>query len=253
MTPEVPAPAFGWSRMRLGVLTVLLTAVQFVLVVNVGRVPGPPPVLEPPRGEVTLVLDGEQAQVVQEGLPPARLDVFGRDREDAFQRVAFASVPKSEYRLREWVEPSRWLTNPTVLAPVRMPAVPDAVRDLGSARPPTPPTPVAGLVARENLVEVEGAPRRRGWKVPPVLKPWAGTEPTGPTRLEVSVNPQGWVVLAQVSGGSGSREADEMARLAIRAALVEPVAGAGRKPEFEPEKLETGMVTVHWTALGGGR
>ena len=240
-------PTLGWSRTRLLLSAAVLTAVQFVVVVNVGHVPDPPRALRAEQGEAMLVLDEEQAAVVVAGLPRARLDVFGQDAGDAFQQVALHSVPKAEYRLQEWQEPTRWLTNPAVLVPVRVRAVMESERDLTAARPPVPATAVRSLVSRETLVESHGATVRRGWKKAPVLGPWTGAEVLGATRIDIAVNPQGWVVLAQIVESSGSREADELARQAVRAALMNPLPDAAKRPEFDAARLESGSVTVHWS------
>ena len=173
--------------------------------------------------------------------------MFGQDAGDAFQQVALDSIPKAEYRLQEWQEPTRWLTNPAVLIPVRVRAVEESERELTAARPPVPATPVRSLVSRETLVESQGTSLKRGWKREPVLGPWTGSEVLGATRIDIAVNPQGWVVLAQVVESSGSREADELARQAVRAALMNTLPDAGKRPEFDAARLESGSVTVHWS------
>ncbi len=247
MTSASSGPTAGWSRTRLLLSAAVLTAVQFVVVVNVGQVPAPPQALPADAGDAMLVLDDDQAAVVLAGLPRARLDVFGQDAGDAFQQVALGSIPKAEYRLQEWQEPTRWLTNPAVLVAVRVRAVEESKRELTEARPPVPATAVRSLVSRETLVESHGTTLKRGWRTEPVLGTWTGSEVLGATRIDIAVNPQGWVVLAQVVESSGSREADELARRAVRAAVMNPLPGAGKRPEFDAARLESGSVTVHWS------
>lgn len=253
MTRALSEPATGWSRGRLLLSAAALTVVQLLIVVNVGQVPDAPQPLRPDGGEEMLVLDAQQVAEVVAGLPQARLDVFGQDAGDAFQRVALDSIPKAEYRLQEWQEPSRWLTNPVAMVPVRARAAVELARELTAARPAMPLTPVRSLVSRETLVESHGTPLERGWKKAPELGPWTGSEVLGATRIHVAVNPQGWVVLAQIVESSGSREADEVARRAVRAALMNPLPDAGRRPEFDAARLESGSVTVHWSTQPASR
>ena len=72
MTSAPSEPTAGWSRTRLLLSAAVLTAVQFVVVVNVGQVPDSPQALGADQGEAMLVLDDDQAAVVVAGLPRAR-------------------------------------------------------------------------------------------------------------------------------------------------------------------------------------
>jgi len=205
--------ASGWSVTRMGMLAALLTAVQFAVVVNVGRVPDAPPRVITGPAQTMLVLEEELVEQVFAGVPRSRLDVLAQDRNDAFQAVALGALPKAQYRLAEWREPTRWL----------------------------------GLVSTQTLLEVTGKAATRAWKVAPVLGPWTGSEVLGATRLDVAVNPQGWVVLIQVAESSGSKVADDVARQAVRQSLFHPVPGAKRRPEFGSTNLDWVSVAVQWS------
>jgi len=242
-----PAPDTGWSLPRMALLALVLTVVQAVLVVSVGRVPDLSQPIAARAGEAMLLLDAAQVENVFAGVPRSRLDVFGRDPGDAIQTVALRSLPRPEYRLAEWREPTRWLTNPATFPSVRVPAVAAGDRELTAARPSVPASPVRSLVSTQTLVEVRGRSGARTWKTPPTLGPWTGSELLGSTRLDVAVNPQGWVVLSQVTDSSGSKAADELALMAVRKAQFQPVPGAGRRPEFGSIQMEWVTVNVHWT------
>ncbi len=240
-------PSSGWSATRMGLLAALLTGVQFAVVVNVGRVPDAPPRVITGPAQTMLVLEEELVKQAFAGVPRSRLDVLAQDRGDAFQAVALGALPKAQYRLAEWREPTRWLTNPVALPPVRVPSVTAASRELSAAKPPVPMSAVRGLVSTQTLMELSGKAATRAWKQAPVLGPWTGSEVLGATRLDVAVNPQGWVVLAQVAESSGSKEADEVARQALRQALFYPLPGAKRRPEFASTNLEWVSVVVQWS------
>ena len=237
----------GWSVTRMGMLAALLTAVQFAVVVNLGRVPDAPPRVITGPAQTMLVLEEGLVEEVFAGVPRSRLDVLAQGRNDAFQAVALGALPKAQYRLAEWREPTRWLTNPVALPPVRVPLVTAASRELSAARPALPASEVRGLVSTQTLLEVTGKAATRAWKEAPVLGPWTGSEVLGATRLDVAVNPQGWVVLIQVAESSGSKVADDVARQAVRQSLFHPVPGAKRRPEFGSTNLDWVSVAVQWS------
>ncbi len=247
MNPNPPVSDEGWSWLRMALLALVLTAVQAVLVVSVGRVPNLSRPIAARTGEAMLVLDAAQVENLFAGVPRSRLDVFGRDPGDAFQTVALRSLPRPEYRLAEWREPTRWLTNPSIFPSVRVPTAVGGDRELSAARPSVPATPVRSLVSTQTLIEVRGRSKAREWKIPPTLGPWTGSELLGSTRLDVAVNPQGWVVLSQVTDSSGAKAADGLALMAVRKAQFQPVPGAGRRPEFGSAQLEWVTVDIHWT------
>lgn len=246
MNAPSPAPAAGWSLPRMALLALLLTGVQVVLVVTVGRVPDLSRPIAARTGEAMLVLDAAQVENLFAGVPRSRRDPFGRDPDDAIQKVALRSLPRPEYRLAEWREPTRWLTNPSTFPSVRVPAVSTGDRELSAARPSVPVSTVRSLVSTQTLVEVRGRSETRAWKIPPSPGPWTGSELLGSTRLDVAINPQGWIVLSQVTDSSGSKAADELALMAVRKAQFQPVPGAGRRPEFGSGRLEWVTVNIHW-------
>lgn len=240
----------GWSGARIAVLTGIATVVQTVVVLQVGLVPDIPLKTARPRGHVSMLWTTSQVAAAFEGVPGSRLDVLERDSADAFQQVARQSVPPPEYRLAEWREPNRWLTNPVVLPTVESAPAVTAAHPLDTAHPPLPGVPTRALVAGQTRVTVAGTLAGRSWRSRPVPGAWSGGESPGVTRMEIAVNPQGWVVMARVTESSGSKAADEGARRAVSAALFEPMAGATRRPEFAPSQLEWGQVTVDWAAPG---
>jgi TonB family protein len=231
---------------RMALLALCLTVVQAVLVVSVGRVPDLTRPIVRKSPEAMLVLDAAHVENLFAGVPRSRRDVFGRDPDDPIQAVALRSLPRPEYRVAEWREPTRWLTNPSTLQAVRVPDVKPSALELTATRPRVPATWVRSLVSTQTLIEVHGRSEARRWKLPPTLGPWTGSELLGSTRLDVAVNPQGSVVLSQVSESSGSRAADEQALEAVRKAQFQPVPGAGRRPEFGSTQVEWVTVNVHW-------
>lgn len=237
----------GWSGPRIAVLIGVATIVQTAVVLQVGLVPDIPLKTTRPRGQVSMLWTTGQVEAAFEGVPGARLDVLERDGADAFQRVARQSVPPPEYRLAEWREPKRWLTNPVALPRVETASAVTMTHSLEAAHSPLPGVPTRPLVAEQTRVTVEGGLAGRPWRSRPVPGAWTGGETPGITRMEIAVNPQGWVVMAQVIESSGSKSADDAARRAVASALFAPVPGASRRPEFVLAQLEWGQVSVHWT------
>jgi hypothetical protein len=239
-----PGPTLGWSNARLAWSIVLLTAVQCAVVLRFGTVPEIPLPRSAPHGRTTLLWSTDQMEQAFVGVPRSRRDVLERDPGDAFQSVALRSVPAPEYRLAEWREPDRWLTNPPVLRPVDVarPALPDS----SAASTPPPRVLARPAASQQTRMLLGGALSGRAWLKPPVLGPWPGPESPGVTRLEAAVNPQGWIVVLRVSDGSGSRDADDAALAAFRSALLVPEPGAPKRPSFDATRLAWGTVTVAW-------
>lgn len=241
MTPAPPSLGWNHSRMAWGIL--LLTAAQAVVVLRFAGVPDIPLPRSNTPSSTVLIWTPEQAEAAFTGVPGSRRDVLERDPGDPFQAVAHRSLPTPQYRLAEWREPDRWLTNPPSMRPVpsQQAAVP-----IGIA-PVAPPSRVEARPAasRQTVVLAEGPLAGRTWWKPPVLPPWPGQESPGVTRFEAAVNPQGWLVLLRISDGSGSREADDAALAALRNAVFSPLPGAPKRPAFDAG-LAWGTLTVAW-------
>ncbi len=244
---NVSEPAQGWTTSRLVLGALVLTLAQAAVVSRVGRVPTP--ITRPPAAalEAWLVWDPVLVDEAFAGVPQSRLDIFGRDPLDAFQKVAVSALPPPRYRSTEWREPTLWLTNPVSWSGIRPvpPVVGTVLSD--STRPAFPQSGVRNLAPTNTFVEVTGDLVSRAWKTAPLTRPWPGTEQLGSTRLNLAVNPQGWVILVKVAESSGSREADELARGMVSKALFKPDSSAATQPEFGAEQLSWGTVLVHWS------
>lgn len=242
------APNRGWPLPRIFLGIALLTAAQAAIVGWVGLVPGPPPARTATAPETTLLWDATHREIAFAGVPPSRLDTFARHPSDPFQSVASGSLPRTEYRLAEWREPLRWLTNPVVLNSVAAKAPPTPPRPISAARPPVPTPEVRPLVATQTTVQVSDNAATRAWLKPPALGPWEGSELPGTTRIEAAVNPQGWIVMARVTESSGVKAADEQARQAVKAALFKPEPGAPRRPAIGSTNVAWTTITINWTS-----
>lgn len=242
MTPA--PPSLGWNNARMAWGILLLTAAQAIVVLRFAGVPDIPlPRSNAPTSTV-LLWTREQTEAAFMGVPGSRRDVLERDPADPFQSVAQRSLPKAQYRLAEWREPDRWLTNPPSMRPV-------------PSQPATAPISLAPVAAparvearpaasRQTLVLPGGALASRAWLRPPVLPPWPGQESPGVTRLEVAVNPQGWLVVLRIGEGSGSRDADDAAIAALRNAMFSPLPGAPKRPSFDAAGLAWGTLAIAW-------
>ncbi len=242
MTPAQPTMGWTHGRMAWGIL--LLTAAQAVVVLRFAGVPDIPLPRSSAGSTTVLLWTREQSEAAFTGVPGARRDVLERDPADPFQVVAQRSLPAPQYRLAEWREPDRWLTNPPSMRPVPFPwaTVPGALASVAiparvDARP---------AASRQTVVLPGGGLAGRPWLQSPILPPWPGQESPGVTRLEVAVNPQGWLVVLRVAESSGSREADDAALAALRNAVFQPWPGAAKRPSFDTGGLTWGSLTIAW-------
>ncbi len=235
----------GWPASRLAVAIVLLASLQAFVVLRLAHVPAIPLHAVNPIPRTTLLWHPAQIESAFAGVPANRRDLLERDPSDPFQSVAKRSSPKADYRLAEFREPTRWLTNPPSLPHIAAPPVPPSPLP-SSPIAAHPPVSVPGASPGSTLVIPGQSLAQRRWLKPPVLGPWQGTEIPGTTRLDVAANPQGWIVLVRVSESSGSREADESARRAIKEALLSPEPNAARRPTFAANELQWGSFTVEW-------
>jgi len=153
---NVSEPAQGWTTSRLVLGALVLTLAQAAVVSRVGRVPTP--ITRPPAAalEAWLVWDPVLVDEAFAGVPQSRLDIFGRDPLDAFQKVAVSALPPPRYRSTEWREPTLWLTNPVSWSGIRPvpPVVGTVLSD--STRPAFPQSGVRNLAPTNTFVEVTG-------------------------------------------------------------------------------------------------
>ena len=243
MTPA-PPPPLGWTRPRMAAAIVVLTALQAVVVLRFSAVPDIPLPSHPPGAQTALLWSTDQVEAAFTGVPKARRDLLERDPEDPFQDVARRSIPKADYQLAEFRDPTRWLTNPPTIQPVPLPSPPT-----GPAVVPNPPLPspqAHPIVPRRSLVLPGGPLAKRPWLQAPPLSSWPGPDSPGTTRFEAAVNPQGWIVVLRVSDSSGSREADDLGRESLLPALFAPLPGAPKRPSFDASQLTWGTITIEW-------
>lgn len=239
-----PPPPIGWTRLRLAVAILLLTTLQAVVVLRFSAVPDIPLPAHPPSSQTSLLWSPSHVESAFTGVPKARRDLLERDPDDPFQFVARRSIPKAEYQLAEFRDPTRWLTNPPPLQPVPLPSVPSQPTVLPN--PPLPAPQALPIVPRRSLVLTGGPLAKRPWLKPPSIASWPGPDSPGTTRFEVAVNPQGWLVVLRISESSGSREADDLGRESLLPALFTPLPGAPKRPSFDAAQLTWGTLTIEW-------
>lgn len=124
---------------------------------------------------------------------------------------------------------------------VRPPARPvDAV----APRPTSPPTQKMALT--NSQVTVTGELQGRALVRPMVVGPWKGTDPLGVSRVEVSVNADGEVVLARIVESCGVKAADLQFLAACRSIRFLPLG----KPALGQElgQLQRGLVILRWAS-----
>ncbi len=242
-----PRPAGAWTGGKLLWFAVACTAVQLLVVVRLGRVP------KTVRGSLGEAYrsgwawDSSSSSAVLAGGFGAHPDAFADDPTDPFQSVARSALPRPTYRFAEWTAPARWLTNPPTVPGVTAVPATIATRPAEGVRPTLPTRPTLPIVADRTAVAVEGPMAARAWDKAPEIGTWDGVELLGSTRVEILVNPQGWIHVARVVESSGLRAADEAARRAVLEARLRALPGAPRRPGFGPGDLTGGIVTVRWS------
>ena len=252
MTPEleiVPpllSVSRGWPTSRIVWTAILCTVVQTGIVLGLGKMPRTVPTRWEPAGQMMWVWDAKSAATVLQGCVAAHPDAFGDDPRDPFQAVAARALPRPAYRFAQWSAPPQWLTNPPSAPAVLMDPVPVRPRSYAVAKPALPADPLLTLISTQTFASVPGSLSARAWERAPRLGSWAGTEVLGSTRMEVLVNPQGWVVAAEVAESSGSRVADETARQSLLEARFRALPGTSRRPDFNPATLTRGAVLIQW-------
>ena len=151
-------------------------------------------------------------------------------------------APSGRHRLAQFLSPEA--APPPTPPVIPRPSLPPP--DLLPPRPASPPTQTLALTQPE--VSLVGTLRARGLQRPIVVAPWKGAEPLGVTRVEVSVNPDGEVLLARVLEGCGVKAADWQFLAACRSARFAR-RGASPVAAGEFSQLERGQVIVRWAVV----
>lgn len=249
-TPSRSGAGSPWSRgLVAGALAV--TLVQALVFAWLARIPDPQRVPAEWRqraggsvGKRAMLLAVDGLREEQSWLPNPRPLVHPQ-RTATLQRpirpAQMELVPPERYRPAQYLSPE---AAPTPVPPaIPRPELPAS--DLTPPRPASPPTQTLALTRPE--VVVTGALRARGLRRPVVVAPWKGSDPLGVTRVEVSVNPDGEVVLARVVEGCGVKAADLQFLAACRSARFAPRVGAVGASEFN--QLERGQLAVRWAVV----
>lgn len=130
---------------------------------------------------------------------------------------------------------------PPPISPV-IPRPPLRAADLELPRPPSPPTQPLALTSPQ--ISISGALQTRPLKRPITVPPWNGPEALGVTRVEVSVNTDGEVVLARIVESCGVKAADLQVLEACRAARFARSAPVPPGQEFLA--LTRGRIAHRW-------
>ncbi len=135
---------------------------------------------------------------------------------------------------------------PSATVPIPTPAGEPIHRD--APHPPSPAT--RPLALQQSGIWVQGPLQSRGFVRAPELRSWTGPEAIGTTRVDISVNADGEILLARVSDSCGVKAADEMALTTLRAArfAVEPNKKTILSDQFNANALVRGTVMVRWNS-----
>ena len=127
------------------------------------------------------------------------------------------------------------------------PAIPRPEARPPEFKAPPPEAPATAPLALNSLqITVGGTLKERGLAEPLSLVPWAGNESLGVSRVDLSVNADGEVVLARLVESCGVKAADLQFLTACRAARFVPLGPA--RPGLEFSKLIRGYIQVRWPA-----
>ena len=250
--PEVAGP----SRSRRGLLvsTLLLSVVQAAAfwwfarapihpLVGVGSIPGRPG--SPLNGRTILALEG--VHDASQWVPNPRRFLSPDSSVLPTQGTRNA---RREQAKPNWATPPRYLPleaiPPSATVPIPTPAGEPIHRD--APHPPSPAT--RPLALQQSGVWVQGPLQSRGFVRAPELRPWTGPEAIGTTRVDISVNADGEILLARVTDSCGVKAADEMALTTLRAArfAVEPKKKTNLNDQFNANALVRGTVVVRWNS-----
>ncbi len=131
--------------------------------------------------------------------------------------------------------------------PPLSPAIPRPEPRPPEFKAPPPEAPATAPLALDTLqITVGGALKERRLAEPLTLVPWAGHESLGVSRVDLSVNADGEVVLARLVESCGLKAADLQFLTACRAARFVPEGPA--RPGLEFSKLSRGYIQVRWPA-----
>ena len=240
--------AGGWPR-SLVASAVFLTLAQVVMFIWLARIPGPfvdptPPSSRAASRSAPIILAVNGLREAQGWLPNPR-GIYSPAPGSVTPGLSTRAV-RIDVETSGIARPPEYLPLEAAPAPVS-PVIqrpPFRPSDLEAPRPFAPVTGPLALAHAE--ITISGPLQSR-----PVLRPitpmsWQGPEPLGVTRVEISVNADGEVVLARVLESCGVKAADLQFLAACRAARFVP---AGRvRPGQEFSGLVRARVTHRWPA-----
>jgi len=222
----------SWSGRQWGSVVGLITAAQLTLVVMLceQNEQVPARVAAPPGLRVIGLEPGDRASAaILEAVDPT---VFALPGPRGFSGAAWGQPPRPPAAPTGWNEGTRWLTGRTqwfgrVIGAPRL----TAGASLGAADDHVPaPRRVTSRpvpLAPGSVVSPSAGLAARGWSTPLVAPVMVHTNLLGPTEVQVSVEPDGWVFSAVVVRSSGLARADEAAVALARSARFTPLPGAG--------------------------
>lgn len=131
--------------------------------------------------------------------------------------------------------------------PPAAPAIPRPEFRPPAMDPPRPSSPATqSLALADPQLTITGGLRDRALLRPIILPSWTGPESLGITRVEVSVNVDGEVVLARVVESSGVKAADQLFLAACRTSRF---VAAGKLPAGQEfNELARGRISLRWPA-----
>jgi len=223
-----------------------LTVLQVAAFIWLARMPDtflkplPTPPQSPlPAARILLAVDG--LQEAQSWLPDPRPFLSqppGAPNPSSLRPIRIDLTASSP------LQASRFLPIDAAPAPISpvIPRPPLRAADLELPRPPSPPTQPLALTSPQ--ISISGALQARPLKRPITVSPWTGPEALGVTRVELSVNTDGEVVLARIVESCGVKAADLQVLEACRSARFarsEPVP-----PGQEFLALTRGRIAHRW-------
>ncbi len=239
---------------RLGLGTLALSAAQLAAFWWFAQTPPAPPrpsrgsgatVPTAPTDRIWLAVDG--LREAHQWVPKPR-----RFLENNLSVSASSPVrkPRRDQTKPSWSTPPKFLPSDATPAPAVL-LIPRPLAEPIDREAPPPATPATSpLTLTQNLVVVVGPLRARGFTRPPVIPPWSGPEAIGATRIDVSVNADGEILLARVSGSSGAKAADDAGLAAVRSARFGSIAQPPPllAQTFDANTLVRGTIIIRWQA-----
>lgn len=234
-----------WPRSRWMVVIAIFTALQAGTLLWLAQWPTLPTPVRASPGRMVL----DTSRTGQDPVRGLEADprLFAHVDPQGFSGAASHAFPLPDYRLAEWPGRPRWLGADAGASRLGVPPPPPATTLLRPLR--LPPVGIRGepraprVLPTQTVVVPRGllAGRALHPETPPQLVP--GTEVLSPSTVEVGVAPGGEVLVARVTGSSGSPDADQLALAwAQRARFAADAA-------WDPEDLESGPGPLVWGDL----